>query len=166
MLVSRAYVLPGSSNVPPTNPSKLQFTYRELCGRYITTPGNTGIEVAGTQIWNPEEHDLTNGRRVVFRVVLYSTGQFAARVRLYNCTTLNYVANLDGFGNEYIEATGTTPQQYVSDVLNYVPHQNFDVNIADPYEVHVQSMDTAAQAIVGWAQLAVLPAQPAVLPGN
>lgn len=134
------------------------YTYRELCGRYVTALGNTGVEVAGLQTWNPAEHDLTNGRRVVLRAVFQSTGAFAARVRLFNRFFSNYVQNLDGNGNDFIQATGTTPQQYVSDVLNIVPHANFDTNFAGPYEVHVQSMDAGAQAVLGWAQLAVLPA--------
>lgn len=134
------------------------YTYRELCGRYVTALGNTGVEVAGLQTWNPAEHDLTNGRRVVLRAVFQSTGAFAARVRLFNRFFSNYVQNLDGIGNDFIQVTGTTPQQYVSDVLNIVPHANFDTPFADPYEVHVQSMDAGAQAVLGWAQLAVLPA--------
>lgn len=134
------------------------YTYRELCGRYVTALGNTGVEVAGLQTWNPTEHDVTNGRRVVLRAVFQSTGVFAVRVRLYNRYFANYVQNLDGAGNDYIQGTGTTPQQYVSDVLNIVPHTNFDTNFSDPYELHVQSMDAGGQAVLGWAQLAVLPA--------
>lgn len=117
------------------------------------TPLTAGTSTAGGAKFIVAEHGLPGSGQPVYLRVLHRrfSGTSFVRYRLRNSSG-NYVANLDGGGNNYIEFTGTTPAIEEKQSVDLTGHTNFSVSVDDIYEVEIET-DTGVVAIAERAYL-------------
>lgn len=133
-----AVYTPGSSGVVP-------FSRVPLSAKYSSVPGSTSLEKAGGGVWVSAEHDYSGSRAIKLRVALYSPdGTNNVRVKLWSVSAGNWVADLDGAANDYLQTSSATPTILTSVDLD--GHTNFNAGGTGIYEVWVQSTNSGTTA--------------------
>ena len=133
-----AVYTPGSSGVVP-------FSRVTLSAKYSSVPGSTSLEKAGGGVWVSAEHDYSGSRAIKLRVALYSPdGTNNVRVKLWSVSAGDWVADLDGSANDYLQTSSATPTILTSVDLD--GHTNFNAGGTGIYEVWVQSTNSGTTA--------------------
>lgn len=119
-------------------------------------------QAAGGGTWHPSEHDFTGARTIKLRCVLGTDTQGTdVQIALYSVYDQQYVTNLDGGGNPYIQTSfvsrslsGIIP--LLSRDLRAVANDYFDETVDNRlYEVHVRFLTPNSTAVLHYAELVV-----------